>query len=113
MITIKTLIDRLLEAIPDLRPVYEEHLSDNDGLLPHVFFGDVARFAIANAAAPTSTAAISHLLTTLDEALSDADAEVREVILASFVENLAGEAAALKQLKPKMGLNLRRAFASM
>lgn len=41
------------------------------------------------------------------------DAEVKEVILASFVENLIDEKAALKLLVPRMGLNLRRAFASM
>lgn len=113
MTTITSLIDKLLATVPDLRPVYEEHMSDNDGLLPHVFFGDVTRFAIENAGAPVSDAAITNLLTALDEALADANAEVKEVILASFVENLVGEKAALKLLKPKMGLNLRRAFESM
>lgn len=106
MTTIKLLIERLLAAVPDLRPVYDEHISDNDDLLPHVFFGDVTRFAIENAATPN----VANLLAVLDEGLCDADAEVREVVLASFVENLAGETAALKLLKSKMGLNLRRAL---
>jgi hypothetical protein len=109
MTTIKSLIERLLAAVPELRPIYDEHVSDNDGLLPHVFFGDVTRFAIGNAGTPT----IANLLRVLDEALSDADDEVREVVSVSFVENLADEKAALKLMKPKMGLNLRRAFASM
>jgi hypothetical protein len=112
MTTIKILIERMLAGVPALQPVYDEHISDNDGLLPHVFFGDVTRFAIENAAVPASATAIERLLTILDETLADADAEVREVILASFVENLAGENAALKLLKPRMGLNLRRALAS-
>lgn len=109
MTTIKSLIEKLLTAVPELRPVYEEHVSDNDGLLPHVFFGDVTRFAIDNVGAPS----VANLLRVLDEALSDADAEVREVVSASFAENLADEKAALKVMKPKMGLNLRRVFASM
>nr|WP_298719868.1 hypothetical protein [uncultured Steroidobacter sp.] len=108
MTTIRSLIERLLAAVPDLRGVYDEHISDNDELLPHVFFGDVTRFAIENAAAPS----VASLLALLDEALADADEEVREVVAASFVENLVGETAALKLMKPKMGLNLRRVFAA-
>lgn len=37
----------LVARHPDLVPVLNEHLPDNDELLPHVLFGDVTRHALA------------------------------------------------------------------
>lgn len=42
-------IEHLLRIIPELKQAYDEHLVDNDVLLPHVFMGDVTRFIIAEA----------------------------------------------------------------
>jgi hypothetical protein len=38
-------LDELVADVPELRPAWEEHLADNGEALPHVFMGDVARFA--------------------------------------------------------------------
>jgi hypothetical protein len=48
-------MDSLLAVVPALRPVYVARISDHDGLLPHAFFGDVTRFAVANAGVPAPT----------------------------------------------------------
>jgi len=41
------LVDHLAERFPRLRPILEEHVSDNFGaVLPHLFFGDLTRYAV-------------------------------------------------------------------
>jgi len=107
MTTIRSLIERLLASVPDLRGVYDEHISDNDELLPHVFFGDVTRFAIENAAAP-SVASLWRCWIKLSP-MPMRRSESR----GGFVRGVPRRRnSSLKLMKPKMGLNLRRVFAA-
>lgn len=107
MITNAPFIEELLRRVPDLKPIYDEHLTDNDTLLPHVFMGDVVRFAIAEVENPRSRASISTLLEYMEDGLRIGREEVKELIIGSFVENLIGEVKALKVLKPLMGPTLK------
>jgi len=38
------LIQNLLVAAPELKPVYDEHIADNHEVLPYLLIGDVERF---------------------------------------------------------------------
>ena len=100
-------IEELLRRVPELKAVYDEHLLDNDTLLPHVFMGDVSRFAIAEAEKPLGRASVSTVLEHLEEGLKSGSDEVKELIVVSFVENLIGETSSLKVLKPLMGSTLK------
>ncbi len=43
-----TFMTELVAQIPELEPLYSEHMQDNFGeMLPHVLMGDVTRFAVA------------------------------------------------------------------
>ena len=56
--TPESLISTLVLEIPELRPMLDGHLRDNDGeLLPHVFFGDVTRWAEGTGRAPNGNLA--------------------------------------------------------
>lgn len=103
---ILTFIEQLLSIVPELKLVYEEHLADNDTLLPHVFMGDVTRFVMTASRNTPGCAALRRLLMHVENGLSAGDDEVRELILASFVENLIGEHDALHILRPLMGSHL-------
>ena len=103
----------LLRAAPDLKPILDEHLAANDTLLPHVMMADLARFAVAGVADIRKRTNVLRLLNHLEQGLSIGDEEIRDLILASFVENLVGEATALRLLKPLMGPNLRREVGSI
>jgi hypothetical protein len=103
----------LLRAAPELKPILDEHLAADDTLLPHVFMADVARFAVAEIADVRKRATILKLLDYLEKGLSTGDEETRELILASFVENLMSETTALLLLKPSMGPNLRKAVRAI
>ena len=96
-------VDGLLQGIPGLRTLYDKHIRDYDSLLPHVFMGDVTRFAIADSDKPQSRDTISALFEQLESGLQAGNDEVTELIVVSFVENLVGEQISLKSLKPLMG----------
>src|SRR5215211_1514048 len=39
-------ITQLVDDVPELQPLWAEHVADNGDPLPHVFFGDLSRFAV-------------------------------------------------------------------
>lgn len=108
MKTAKSFVEELLQLVPELKPAYTEHIADNDALLPHVFFGDVTRFAIAEANKCQGPSALIRLLDQMESGLRTGSEEVGELIAVSFVENLCGEEDALKRLRPLMGSRLNQ-----
>jgi hypothetical protein len=69
-----------------LVPVLDEHLADNDELLPHMVFGNVTRFALT-LARHGEVDDLDRLLSDLDAGLGDSDDEVANLVWVSFVEN--------------------------
>ena len=102
-------IEKLLRLIPQLNSIYEEHLADNNTLLPHVFMGDVTRFVVAESGKLKSRRPLFQLLQCLEEELENGAEETQEMIVVSFVENLADESLALSLLRPHMGPKLTAA----
>jgi hypothetical protein len=101
-------VGRLLQVLPELKAVHDRHIADNDSLLPHVFMGDVTRFIIAEVGRSGMHETLKRLLFFFEKELSSGEPEAKELILASFVENLIGETATVEKLVPLMGTNLRR-----
>ena len=97
---------KLVESVPALHPIYKTHLDENDELLPHVFFGDLTRFVVAEVRRGTHTSWIERLLEGLEVGLEGSQ-EVQELISVSFVENLCDEDEAMKALKPLMRAKLK------
>ena len=104
----RTFVARLLEVVPELRSEYEEHIEDNDELLPHVFMGAVTRFAIAKTVEGRNQPALQRLLAFLEEQANSGSDSIRELIGVSFVENLTGENTALNAMLPMLGPALRK-----
>jgi len=84
---VQALVDRVVAVVPGLATVYQEHLVDYDGLLPHVFFGDVCR-RLADLAQTGDERPLILAVHEMDEALKSGDQDVTDLIGASFVENL-------------------------
>jgi hypothetical protein len=101
-------IQELLRVIPSLVAIYREHVTDNGELLPHLFFGDVARYVIDETRDPDAIGPLRQLLGQIEIELERHNLETEELIGVSFVENLCGEVAALNVLIPMMGPELRR-----
>jgi hypothetical protein len=77
----ETWCENLARRFPDLASVLDEHLRDNDSLLPHVFMGDVTRYVLANGRERRG------LVQHLEESLA-LGGEIEELVALSFVENL-------------------------
>jgi hypothetical protein len=72
----------------ELMPLLREHLKDYETLLPHVFMGDVTRWMIRLYRSDGSNTELRQVLEFFEEAFAQASIEDRELISASFLENL-------------------------
>lgn len=95
-------VKEVVELDDQLRPLLKEHLEDNEELLPHVLMGDISRYVIRESLARPSRGRLQRLLDKFEQALESGSTEVQELVVVSFVENLAGEAEAIRSLKPLM-----------
>ena len=94
-------VERLVEVEPLLGPELEEHRDDNDGVLPHVFMGDVARWAIRMTDS-SETERLRRTLDFMEHEYGDGKSDVANVIGASFVEYLVDEPAVVRQFGPRL-----------
>ena len=94
--------------MPELLPLYREHVRDNDELLSYPFMGDVTQFVIeecdrAAKGQPQADLLIGRFLTVLEDELMAQDEETAALIALGFGENLCGETAAISVLQPRLG----------
>lgn len=84
------LVERLVARVPELRPSYDEHVADYDFVLPHVFFGDVTRWTVADYEADETRAegGWRDVLAFLEDEYEGSSYDAQAVIEQSFVENL-------------------------
>lgn len=87
-------IAKRIASISDhLRLKLDDHTYDNDGeILPHIFFGDVARRAIhlaeKHGVSKDNNDELSRIVGELEASYSADDQEVMELISVSFLENV-------------------------
>ncbi len=80
----------MIVEVPDLQMAYNQHIKDNNELLPHVFFGDLTRYIIEKVKIKDDTSVIK-ILALLEDGLNLNNTEIKNLISASFVENLIDE----------------------
>ena len=100
------LLRDMIAAVPELEFVRRQHLVDYHELLPHVLFGDVTRWIVSNHPQPGLLAVLEHHLGTGSE-------EVRDVIVASFLENLEEGHPADERVCRALGPRLQATLRSM
>lgn len=105
-------VGALAREVPELLPLLQEHLDDYDGLLPHVWLGDVTRWAIQQFKANPADPSLKKTLKLMEQTLSREGAQAeQELVSASFVENLPrpddAEAGILEMAGPSVRAQLR------
>lgn len=85
-------VQSIVARFPGLKPLLAEHIKDNHEILPHLFFGDVTRYALSlvRARKPDQKPELHMLLDFLEKAFEDGSEELQELIAVSFLENLQG-----------------------
>jgi hypothetical protein len=108
-----TLVDRLVDTHPELAALRQEHLDAFGELFPHVFFGELTAWLVnAYLANPDAgpQATWRRILADLEHDYETGDTDVRELLYASFLENLPnpgenGEGIA-RHLGPRLAADL-------
>jgi hypothetical protein len=97
-------VERLVARHSALLPIYEEHVKNSGEVLPHVFFSDVTRWYVRLCEDGGGKEEAERLLADLEDGLARGDAEINDLIYASFLENMGGEknTAAWRLLTPRL-----------
>lgn len=81
----RALVTRLFEQFPELSPLIDEHLADQEGeLLPYLLLADVARWAQTSYAA--EPALVGRLVDWLEDEFTRAEPAEKDLIGLGFVE---------------------------
>jgi hypothetical protein len=101
----------LATTCPSLARTLDEHVKDNHGqVLPHVVLGEITRQILKGG---LSDRELHDVLRFLDEQYAGGNAQVQELIAASFLENLPRSGHAATTVRRMMGLNLRSKWKAM
>lgn len=100
-------VEAMRSSIPEIEPLYLEHIEDNDQLLPHVFMGSIARHveilfrdrSISRGDLQTLTG----LLQYLEHGMLSPINEIQELVAVSFLENLDRDNPEFHLLKKQFG----------
>ncbi len=100
----------LVNKIPALRRLLDEHVSDNDALLPHVFMGDLTRFVVQSykggyqqESPENDIGDLPCILSHLEQGMMSRNKEVQELVAVSFLENLDESDKSLRDLESMLG----------
>jgi hypothetical protein len=97
---------QFVEALPFARTVYEEHMRDNDEVLPHVLMADLRRLFVDLVEAGREEDA-TRFLAGIETLAASPSESIRNVVDVSFIEDLVlgdqGETRALHKVRPLLG----------
>lgn len=103
--------ENFIRVVPELKNLYDEHLSDNEELLPHIFFYDVAVYVadLARREDRQDSSVMKRILDYLEQGMRTGHDSTKEVISLSFLENLAEyHGDAVSRLSGRLGPSLMR-----
>lgn len=108
-------VNVLVKRFPALVGLFQEHINDNFGkILPHVFFGDFARYVISlcftahTSGKLTELQQLQDILDFLEKSYESGDAEVQELIAVSFLEHLPRPGENGSEIREMVGPHLAR-----
>jgi hypothetical protein len=96
------LIDELSMRVHGLDALRTAHVAYYGELLPHVLFGDIARWAQENV--DSERVAVRETLNALETAWESSDDEVRNLIAVSFLDNLDQGSFVVDILPPELAV---------
>ncbi|WP_289356240.1 hypothetical protein [Paenibacillus sp. S-12] len=100
----ENLIERLLKAVPQIRPYYEEEIEWLEEDLPHVIFGMVVTPFLIKSIKEEKE--ITNLYDFFEE-MALSEEKVQEVLVVSVIESLITEREIIETAKSNMGESTR------
>jgi hypothetical protein len=99
---------RLIDRVPEILAVADEHRRDYDEVLPHVLMADIRRFVISKL---QDLATVDAVVACLEEGLASGNQVLQEVIVVSFLENMDPAEPSYDVTANRMGPRLRAELA--
>lgn len=99
-------VGALVHRFMSLEPLLQEHLDDYDGLLPHVFLGDVTRWIVTSASEGSSE--VTDVLGFFEWSFARGGEHEQELIAVSFLENLPSPGDPGAEVRSQLGPALTR-----
>ncbi len=104
-------MQKLLDEVPELSGVYQEHEEYMGEVLSHVLLADVTRFVIdqhrSEINLKTQSSLLNRCLDVLEQGMSAKEDVVQELVAVSFLENLAQSDGLYFSLRERLGPALR------
>ncbi|SRR6266498_5028600 len=101
----------LRTSVPGFNPIYDEHVRDNDEVLPHVLMGELVRFLVEEARLQgTESSALRAAMGLLERGMASADPMLQELIAVSFLENLDPADAGFSAIRSLFGPELEKQY---
>lgn len=106
------LVIDLVDRVPELAEPFQEHVRDNDELLPYLFLSDVARWVAARFLGGTDSdlELVSETLDFLEEKYEQGPQDVKELIAVGLVESLPSTGEPASAVRDLLGPNLSAQF---
>ncbi|GLY91330.1 hypothetical protein [Actinoallomurus iriomotensis] len=82
------LVEELVRRLPAFEDLYESHVFNEDGVLPHVFFWDVTQETVASFLGDEDPPDWRATVGFLEEQFGAAEPKAREVVVTSFLDYL-------------------------
>lgn len=102
-------VGALVYGNPWLVPILQEHVDDNDGVLPHLLLADVERWAETRLQSHGATDdQLRCVLGFLESGYAAGDPHIEELISVSFLELLPRQDEPLAELRDLVGPHLRK-----
>jgi hypothetical protein len=99
----------MVARFPGMGALLEEHIKDNDEILPHVFFGDVTRYVLSLLSdSLPQRRELRDILDYLERAYASGDEQLQELIAVSFLENFPFPDEPGAEIRGMIGPHLKR-----
>lgn len=109
--TFSTIVSQLVARFPELQPLYDENYDDENGkILSHPFFGDLTQYITELSHHDDKKTQLKNIINFLEEAMNSPDELVKDLIVASFIENLERDDPGFNTIKAMFGPALQKAL---
>ncbi len=100
----ENIVDKMLEAIPEVLPMFKEELGWWDEVLPHIVFGDVLNpYVIQLLRTNKETSTIKHIFDFYERMATCDDLYVKQILTTTVLEGLGDEKAIINRAREYLG----------
>lgn len=108
------LLGSIFYKVKEARPVLQNHVFDDDNLIPHLIMGDLAFWVVDRFKTKGNNDSVcTNIINLLEFAFNMGEQDVDDVITTSFLENLPYPSESGNEIARLLGPKLRSQFAIM